>query len=135
MADNHDTYSGFPLHPIGDIDEKVFVSLALIALPVLSIASKAENNTMTQSGSTPLVTSSIHYGMMANAYLNSPVGMVVEGYRYQLRSLYLAYLEKKINEPGHTVSTINDRLLSDWMIRTWVGKKYHLKHWWRSRQT
>ncbi|AMO56704.1 hypothetical protein GZ77_03020 [Endozoicomonas montiporae] len=95
---------------------KKLLLISLLALPVGVIAKTAKDETM-QTGSKPLINSSIQYGMMASAYLSSPVGMVVEGYRYQLRSLYLAYLEKKIQEPGNTVSTINEQLLSDWMMR------------------
>ena len=95
---------------------KKLLLVSLLALP-LTLTAKTHTSSESQTGSTLLVESSIQYGMMARAYLGSPVGMVVEGYRYQLRSLYIAYLEKKINEPGYTVNSINDRLLSDWMIR------------------
>ena len=96
---------------------KKLLLITLLALPLSVTAKTSENKSNDRNGSAPLITSSIQYGMMASAYLSSPVGMVVEGYRFQLRSLYLAYLEKKINEPGYTVKSINDRLLSDWMIR------------------
>ncbi|MCW7553023.1 hypothetical protein NX722_10305 [Endozoicomonas gorgoniicola] len=93
--------------------------LLLVSLLTLSVSlvAKPSKDEAAQTGSKPLIDSSIQYGMMANAYLSSPVGMVVEGYRYQLRSLYLAYLEKKIQEPGNTVSSINEQLLSEWMMR------------------
>ena len=95
---------------------KKLLLVSLLALPV-SLVAKPLKDEAAQTGSKPLINSSIQYGMMASAYLSSPVGMVVEGYRYQLRSLYLAYLEKKIQEPGNTVSTINEQLLSEWMMR------------------
>ncbi|MET4694316.1 hypothetical protein [Endozoicomonas lisbonensis] len=95
---------------------KKLLLVSLLALPVSLVAKPSKDETV-RTGSKPLINSSIQYGMMASAYLSSPVGMVVEGYRYQLRSLYLAYLEKKIQEPGNTVSTINEQLLSEWMMR------------------
>ena len=70
-----------------------------------------------QEPAMPLVSAAIRYGMLANAYLNSPSGMITEGYRYQIRSLYLSYLREMLQEPGNTIELLNQQLLSDWMQR------------------
>ena len=66
----------------------------------------------------PLVSAAVRYGMFSNAYLSSPSGMVTEGYRYQLRGQYVAYLRTMLEDaPGNTIEKINDTLINDWMQR------------------
>lgn len=72
---------------------------------------------LTDQSPMPLVSVAVRYGMMADAYLSSPSGMVTEGYRFQIRSLYLTYLKEMLAEPGHTVEKINESLLAQWMMR------------------
>ncbi len=94
----------------------------LIILPLLLSlklsASPIEPESMsTQEPAMPLVAAAIRYGMLASAYLNSPSGMITEGYRYQIRSLYLSYLRETLQEPGNTIETLNKQLISNWMKR------------------
>ena len=93
----------------------------LMLLPVSSVLQASEQNTFVAdkvaTGKKPLIANSIDFGIKSRAYLNSPVGMVTEGYRYQLRGQYLSYLDQKMAEPGHTIHTINEQLLNRWMTR------------------
>ena len=84
--------------------------------PELSIQSAIQPE-LTDESPMPLVSAAVRYGMMADAYLSSPSGMVTEGYRFQIRSLYLSFLKEMLAEPGHTVEKINEALLADWMMR------------------
>ena len=89
--------------------------LALLIFPVSTAALGADQDAVVPVGKEPLIATSIDYGIKSRAYLSSPVGMVTEGYRYQLRAQYLSFLDRKMSEPGHTIQTINDQLLSSWM--------------------
>ena len=53
---------------------KKLLLIFLLALPV-SLVAKTSEDKSPQTGSKPLISSSIQYGMMASAYLSSPVGI------------------------------------------------------------
>lgn len=92
------------------------ILFALMLLPVSSVM-QASGKKEVSAGKKPLIATSIDYGIKSRAFLNSPVGMVAEGYRYQLRGQYLSYLEQKMAEPGHTIGIINEQLINVWMTR------------------
>ncbi|WP_422412790.1 MULTISPECIES: hypothetical protein [unclassified Endozoicomonas] len=115
------------------MNKKYLLSLALVLSPVIQANQKpikpvdpvkaemtvesATQPELSDKSPLPLVSAAVRYGMMASAYLNSPSGMVTEGYRFQIRSLYLSYLKEMLAEPGHTVEKINETLLAQWMMR------------------
>ncbi|WP_067522063.1 hypothetical protein [Endozoicomonas ascidiicola] len=63
---------------------------------------------------TELVEQALKYGMLADAYQKSPQGMITEGYRYQLRQLYLNWLPKALEVPGQTIEKANATIIRQW---------------------
>ncbi len=61
-----------------------------------------------------LIEYALHYGMLADAYQKSAQGMITEGYRYQLRQLYLAWLPRALEIPGQTIELANEAALRQW---------------------
>ncbi len=61
-----------------------------------------------------LIYSAVQYGIYGNGYLRSPTGMITEGYRYQLRQLYLKYLIVSLQLPGNTLEKIQGNALEIW---------------------
>ncbi|MRI34447.1 hypothetical protein EOPP23_15770 [Endozoicomonas sp. OPT23] len=96
--------------------KKLFILPLLLSLNLSANAVESEPTTVSDPAM-PLVSAAIRYGMLANAYLNSPSGMITEGYRYQIRSLYLSYLRELLQEPGNTIDKLNEQLMTDWMTR------------------
>ncbi|MFK0572450.1 hypothetical protein [Endozoicomonas sp.] len=61
-----------------------------------------------------LIEHALKYGMLADAYQKSSRGMITEGYRYQLRQLYLTWLPKALETPGQTIELANESALQQW---------------------
>ena len=61
-----------------------------------------------------LIEQALQYGMLADAYQKSAQGMITEGYRYQLRQQYLAWLPKALERPGQTIELANESILRQW---------------------
>lgn len=95
----------------------ITLSMGAIANEEQAITNQQEKESTQSEPPMPLVSAAVRYGILSDAYLRSPSGMINEGYHYQLRSLYQTYLKEMLLEPGLTTDKIKESLLSDWMMR------------------